>query len=97
MRLAADGRSPRDPGNRCNATAGPRDGAVLRKVVVADVYGKTVEHLQAAFPGRLYVYAYDWRKTPKLALAGLDAIVDRARAEHGGVRARTRPTRWAAS
>jgi pimeloyl-ACP methyl ester carboxylesterase len=88
MLLKSDGASPADPKNTCNASLGPKDGAVLTKVLTKDVYEQDLAALNARFPGRVYVYAYDWRKNVTNALAGLDALVERVRAAHGGAKAR---------
>jgi pimeloyl-ACP methyl ester carboxylesterase len=88
LMLKTDGVSPANPKNACNASMGPKDGAVLTKVLTKDVYEQDLAALNARFPGRVYVYAFDWRKNVTNALAGLDAIVERARAAHGGAKAR---------
>jgi hypothetical protein len=88
MRLSTDGSSPADPKHACNASLGVKDGTVLESVLGTDVYGGDLAELRARYPGRVYVYAYDWRKSITGALGGLDAIVERARAAHGGVKAR---------
>jgi TolB protein len=72
--LGPDGRTtPRCP------DAGPREGQILETVLGSDVYGSTVEFLRDEF-GDVNLYAWDWRKSPEEALAGLDALVDRVRA-----------------
>ena len=42
-------------------------------------YARTLENLEADFPGNNYAFAYDWRKGPEQALARLDELVKRAR------------------
>lgn len=72
--LGPDGRTtPRCP------DAGPREGQILETVLGSDVYGSTVDFLRDEF-GDVNLYAWDWRKSPEEALAGLDALVDRVRA-----------------
>ena len=46
-------------------------------------YAPTLQHLKDVAPNGLYVFAYDWRKSPELALQALDDLVDRARQETG--------------
>ena len=88
LMLKTDGVSLANLKNACNASMGLKDGAVLTKVLTKDVYEQDLAALNARFPGRVYVYAFDWRKNVTNALAGLDAIVERARAAHGGAKAR---------
>jgi pimeloyl-ACP methyl ester carboxylesterase len=85
MRLGSDGQPLRDGvdgGTECSQNAGP-DGLLL-DVAGADIYGDTSEHFEnITWPGRHYDLVWDWRKDPKTAVGDLDALVERARAEHG--------------
>lgn len=88
MLLASDGYSPRDPGNACNAAAGPVDGKVVRSFAGKDVYGEDVDGLRRFFGDHLYVFSYDWRKSPGIGADRLDAFVSRIQAENAGVKVR---------
>jgi pimeloyl-ACP methyl ester carboxylesterase len=59
--------------------AGPRAGKIVETALGSDVYGPTVEFLRDEF-GSVNLYAWDWRKSPEAAIAGLDALVNRVRA-----------------
>jgi pimeloyl-ACP methyl ester carboxylesterase len=76
LRLAADGVTNAD----C-ASAGPT-GAVVESVMGSDVYASTLGFLQSTWGERHAVYAWDWRKSPEQALAGLDAVIDETLEEH---------------
>ena len=88
MLLASDGYSPRDPGNACNAAAGPVEGKVVRSFAGTDVYGEDVDQLQKFFGANLHVFSYDWRKSPGIAADRLDAFIARVQAENAGVKVR---------
>jgi Lecithin:cholesterol acyltransferase/WD40-like Beta Propeller Repeat len=78
--LAADGLSDAGDGT----CAGPvQPNGVLETALGEDVHASTLEFLRNTSPGANYVYAWDWRKSPEQALAGLDALVDQVRAAHG--------------
>lgn len=84
MRLGEDGNNLRaaDGGSSCSENASV-DG-LLMDVAGADIYGSSSRHFEAiTWPGRHYDYVWDWRKDPTTAVAGLDALVEQARAEHG--------------
>ena len=65
----------------CNSRAAPT-GEIIRKFAGVKVYGPTIEFLES-LPRKHYLFVYDWRKSPKLALESLDALVNRARAATG--------------
>lgn len=73
MRLAPDGVT--DAGG-CAVTN--QEGNIVQNAG-GDIYGSTVAFLQAAAPGRFSLYAWDWRKGPAQAIAGLDRAVEKAR------------------
>ena len=80
MRLGRDGRGLRraDGGNECSETAGV--SGLLRDVAGGDIYGGASDHFkEIAWPGRAYDFVWDWRKSPEDAVAGLDALVEKAR------------------
>lgn len=81
MQLARDGQA-----NAGCASAGPREGQLLETALGGDVYRSTADFLRDKFPGRFHLYAWDWRKSPEAALAGLDALVDRVRASAPGTK-----------
>lgn len=74
MELRRDGTS-----NAGCPSAGPQEGQILETALGSDVYQSTVDFLRDRFPGRFHLYAWDWRKSPDEALAGLDALVERVR------------------
>jgi hypothetical protein len=88
MLLASDGYSPRDPGDACNNAAGPVDGKVVRSFAGTDVYGEDVDNLRRFFGDKLYVFSYDWRKSPGIAADRLDAFMTRVQAANAGVKVR---------
>ncbi|MDA0167842.1 alpha/beta fold hydrolase [Solirubrobacter taibaiensis] len=85
LRLGADGENLRDEDNGgtvCSQNA--RVDGLVMDVGGMDIYGSSSEHFKAiTWPGRHYDYVWDWRKDPKTAVKGLDALVDEARAKHG--------------
>jgi pimeloyl-ACP methyl ester carboxylesterase len=78
MELGSDGST-----NAGCPSAGPQQGLLLESVslgpITEDVYGSTVSFLQGLAPEGAHLYAWDWRKDPAEALAGLDAMVDQLR------------------
>ena len=105
MRLGRDGRglSRAAGGSECSEHAGVT--GLLRDVAGGDIYGGASDHFKdIAWPGRAYDYVWDWRKSPEDAVAGLDALVEKARC--GGeppcdtkscAASRSSGTRWAGS
>jgi pimeloyl-ACP methyl ester carboxylesterase len=80
MRLGRDGRglSRAAGGSECSEHAGVT--GLLRDVAGGDIYGGASDHFKdIAWPGRAYDYVWDWRKSPEDAVAGLDALVEKAR------------------
>lgn len=82
MALRADGRTDA-PGTWC---AGKVDAlGLVRDVKIGpisqDIYGEGFDHL--GLSGPTYDYVYDWRKSPELAIAGLDQRVEQVRRETG--------------
>ena len=57
---------------------------MVESVAGSDIHGSTLDFLDRVAPGANYVYAWDWRRSPEQALAGLDALVDTVRAQNGG-------------
>ena len=80
MELERDGRT-----NRFCASAGPVAGQLLETALGSDIYKSTVDFLRDLNPNDFHLYAYDWRKNPEEAVAGLDALVDQVRPEGGQV------------
>ena len=76
LRLAADGETNLGE-TACGATAAPTGEPVLA-TGTQDVYGRTVDFLRSIQPDSR-VYAWDWRRSPADALAGLDLEIERAR------------------
>jgi hypothetical protein len=74
MRLRSDGAS--DLEGPCTV---PEGRAGLIESAASDVYGSTVEFLERIAPGRVHVFAYDWRKSPADALAALERLVEGVR------------------
>lgn len=85
MRLGEDGENLQngvDGGTVCSRNAAV-DG-LLMDVAGSDIYGSSSRHFeQITWPGRHYDYVWDWRRDPTTAVSGLDALVERARREHG--------------
>ena len=52
--------------------------------ISADIHGSTLSFLDRIASGANYVYAWDWRKSPEQALAGLDTLIDTVRTANGG-------------
>ncbi len=80
MRLGRDGRglTRAAGGSECSEQAGVT--GLLRDVAGGDIYGGASEHFKdIAWPGRAHDYVWDWRKSPEDAVAGLDALVEKAR------------------
>ena len=83
MRLDDDGISNLDNGDACTRSAYVT--GLVEKVLISDVYAGTVQNLKGL--GRpYYVYTYDWRRGPGQAVAGLDALIERARSETGAAK-----------
>jgi pimeloyl-ACP methyl ester carboxylesterase len=78
MELERDGST-----NAGCASAGPQQGQIVESVRVGpyseDVYGSTVSFLDSLAPTPAHIYAWDWRKDPEEAIAGLDALVNQVR------------------
>ena len=74
MRLADNGRS--DLEGPCTV---PEGRAGLIENAASDVYGSMLEFFEQIAPGRVHVFAYDWRKSPADSLQALDRLVDRVR------------------
>ena len=83
MRLDRDGVSNLQSGDECTRSA--RVVGLVQTALGSDVYDGTVKNL-AGLGRRHYVYTYDWRQSPGRALAGLDALIDRARSETGAAK-----------
>jgi pimeloyl-ACP methyl ester carboxylesterase len=80
MRLGRDGRglTRAAGGSECSEHAGV--SGLLRDVAGGDIYGGASDHFKdIAWPGRAYDYVWDWRKSPEDAVAGLDALIEKAR------------------
>jgi hypothetical protein len=77
MRLAADGSSNLGD-SPCSQLARPNGDLVL-EVASSDIYQSTVDFLQSVAPGNHSLYAWDWRRSPADAIAGLDLEIERAR------------------
>ena len=79
MELASNGVSDAGDGT----CVGPVEPAgVVETAAGQPVHDTTLQFLDRIAPGKRYVYAWDWRKSPEQSLAGLDALVDQAQAEH---------------
>ena len=80
---AARPRRQRAQARPTAARSAPRHAGVsglLRDVAGGDIYGGASDHFkEIAWPGRAYDYVWDWRKSPEVAVAGLDALVEKAR------------------
>ena len=74
MELERDGQT-----NAGCASAGPAPGQLLETALRSDVYGSTVAFLRDLHPDDFHLYAWDWRKNPEQAVAGLDALIDQVR------------------
>ncbi len=78
MELEPDGQT-----NAGCASAGPAPGQLVENAPIgpisADVYGSTVAFLRDLQPDDFHLYAWDWRKNPEEAVAGLDALIDEVR------------------
>jgi pimeloyl-ACP methyl ester carboxylesterase len=78
MELESDGST-----NAGCASSGPQQGQIVESVSLGpfdeDVYGTTVSFLDSLAPTPAHIYAWDWRKDPEEAIAGLDALVDQVR------------------
>ena len=74
MRLADDGVT--DAGG-CTVTT--REQQLVERAGSSDVYGSTADFLRRIAPTDLTLYAWDWRKSPAQALAGLDQAIESAR------------------
>ncbi len=79
MKLKRDGRT-----NAGCASAGPSPGQLFETALGSDVYKSTIDFLRSA-SGDVHLYAWDWRKNPEEAVAGLDALVDQVRPAGGKV------------
>ena len=77
MRLADDGVSNLGA-SACGAVAEVRGDLVERPLGV-DINGSTIDFLKTIAPTSHYLHAWDWRRSPALALDGLDVAVERAR------------------
>lgn len=80
MRLDASGTANLGA-SECGAAAAP-SGRVVDEVLGSDIYAGTEEFLEDNF-AEYRMYAWDWRKGPAAALAGLDALIDRTIEETG--------------
>lgn len=78
MALAADGISRAPAPDACAATV----GELIRKVLIKDVYGKTIDFLNQVAPGRAYFFNWDWRKSPEESLNLLGQFIEEKRALH---------------
>jgi pimeloyl-ACP methyl ester carboxylesterase len=76
MRLQADGETNLQQG-ACNPLARPTE--ILESFLTEDVYGPTLAFLDQIAPDNNYIYVWDWRKSPQLALDELDVMVEQAR------------------
>ena len=56
---------------------------VVESAAGGDIHGSTVAFLNRVAPGANYVYAWDWRKSPERALAGLEDLIDQVRLDNG--------------
>ena len=78
MELERDGQT-----NAGCASAGPAPGQLVETAPIgpisSDVYGTTVAFLRDLHPDDFHLYAWDWRKNPEQAVAGLDALIDQVR------------------
>lgn len=79
MNLNRDGRT-----NAGCASAGPRPGQLFETALGGDVYKSTIDFLRSASPN-VHLYAWDWRKNPEEAVAGLDALVNQVKPPGGKV------------
>jgi pimeloyl-ACP methyl ester carboxylesterase len=75
MRLESDGIT-NVPGP-CSGRAAPVPGndGLVASAGGADVYGSTLAWLGRIAPGHAFVYTFDWRKSPELAIPGLHARI----------------------
>jgi pimeloyl-ACP methyl ester carboxylesterase len=80
MDLSSDGST-----NAGCPSAGPQQGVILESALGRDVYGSTISFLRGLAPTPTHLYAWDWRKDPQEALAGLDALIDQVRPGDGKV------------
>jgi len=76
MRLQADGETNLQQG-ACNPVARPTE--ILESFLTEDVYGPALAFLDEIAPDNNYIYVWDWRKSPQLALDELDVMVEQAR------------------
>jgi pimeloyl-ACP methyl ester carboxylesterase len=80
MRLGADGQGLKvaDGGTSCSQNSSV--SGLVMKVGPKDIYEGASKHFEAiAWPGRHYDYIWDWRNSPESAVAGLDALIEKAR------------------
>lgn len=75
MQLEPDGVTNRQQGT-CNPLARPVE--IFDSFLIEDVYGPTLQFLDQIAPGENYIYVWDWRKAPGLALDELDVMVEQA-------------------
>ena len=80
LELARDGRT-----NAGCAAAGPAAGQLVETALSSDIYASTVAFLRDLHPEGFHLYAWDWRKNPEEAVAGLDALIDQVRPPDGKV------------
>jgi hypothetical protein len=77
--LAPDGVTDAGDGT----CSGPvQASGVIDSVLGSDIHGSTLKFLERIAPNANYIYAWDWRKSPREALAGLDALVDQVRSDN---------------
>ena len=75
-----DGRGLKTCGRRHACSQNADVDGLVKEVAGQDIYGGSSQHFKdITWPGRHYDYVWDWRKSPEAAVAGLDALVERAR------------------
>ena len=80
LALGTDGSKPLNGTEPCAKTVKANGH------VVESIHADSWAWLQRIAPGRAYEYGWDFRKGPDQALAGLDKLIDKVRAQHGASR-----------
>lgn len=86
--LQPDGITNSGTPGSCAATVEPISGqeGVVATAGGKDIYGEALAYLNRIAPGRVYAYPYDWRRSPLMAVPGLNAEVDKVISDTGASR-----------
>ncbi|MGW7721533.1 alpha/beta fold hydrolase [Streptomyces chartreusis] len=69
------------PDGKTSVESCVKPGNIIKKVAGQDIYGTTLQGLEALPGAKIYPFPYDWRMSPGDAVPALNRLVDQALAE----------------